>query len=190
MTDTVYQVMTDLPDAELNILALDTFARWIRFALGQQSLGGNKLHPHSIRYATSIRMNKLNNQHYIILSDPTIAPYANIIDTGHIAFNIGEKMLHGQKSRVIPMPQANKLTTPLGSKNFNVETRGGSSRARIGGQAGSKLYAVPKQWGGSGKANFRTITQDNIKRLWNIPPMRAYNPAYHLSEWAKDHAGH
>ena len=182
---TTYEVHTDLPPDQLDKLAMDTFVRWVNFALGNESLGGKSLKPVTFSYARSIRMNQESPVGYLIESDPSIAPYAGVFDTGYDSFNIGTKMLRGKPSRVIPMPNPeNPISRGKKGNLSSVSRQGNTSSPQISGKGGGKLYLTS-----SGKTNFRTITRKNIARgVWQVPSMQAMRPAYELSKIASKHA--
>jgi hypothetical protein len=182
-----YEVHTDLPPEQLDKLAMDTFVRWVNFALGNESLGGKSLKPISFSYAKSINLKRESPLGYLIESDPSIAPYAGVFDTGYDGFNIGAKMLRGKPSRVIPMPNPeNSVKRPHGGTISSISRQGSRSSPKISGKSGGKIYLLP-----SGKTNFRTITQKNIAQgVWQVPGMRAMRPAYELSKIASRNAHH
>jgi hypothetical protein len=144
---------------------MKTFELWLAFALGQASLGGNRIIHPTGRYAASLHYKKFGFSKVAIIADERYAPEARILETGHAAVDLLTKL---QPGRAYPMHRWGgwkaPITTPL-------------SRRR-----GKRLWAVARAQSESGFARVpktRRAAKMNTSGTaaeWIIPAMPAYAP--------------
>lgn len=184
----VHAIKTNLLDDERSDLLLQTYQRWISFALGMGSIGGRMLKNPSGRYAASItaqtmrvpahetrdKIGGIIRRRKIPAQDRVIAIFidgnsegsveAGIIEHGHGSVDLKETMLRNHpQGRMIPMRQA--PTSPLYS---------------LAGYKGSLLSQLGARTSKRGK---RSYLQPNSKlaRMWSSEyhPTGGGKGAYH-----------
>ncbi len=168
-----YVVKTNLDPEHVNQLGLEIFAKWVEFALGQQSLGGRKLIYPTGRYAASISFQKTGEASVAIIADEKIAPEALFLETGHAQVDLKTKL---QQGRAYPMHR------PPG----NWATITSTGLRRVGaGPAKPSMWAEVRAAGSSGYAS---IGPNSPADSWIIPSMPAYAPAAALAALARSKA--
>lgn len=178
-----FAIKSDLTPDMTNELLLDTFHRWVAFALGLTSIGGHTLKDPSGRYASAITAERDEDGYIVAIhidDSAEGAKQAKLIEHGHKRFSIKQVMLgkRGGGSLRIRLRQA--PTAPGGYKisggNIGPMTRGGSTRF---------TKALGKVWAGNyrkaPRSGFVTMADDG-KDNWIIPAMPAYHPAYILQQ--------
>ncbi len=164
-----YVVKTNLPPDQLSQLAVEVFARWVEFALGERALGNKRLVYPTGRYAASIAYRQDGESSIAIVAS---APEAEIIEQGHGAVDLKTKLQQGKAYRM----HRRTGETP------------GTSLRRIGaGPPSSKprMWAELHQQTASG---FASIGPNSSPDSWIIPPMPAYSPAMILASQAQAEA--
>lgn len=166
----VYDVYTDLPPEELNFVGERAFALWVDFALGKTAMDGRRIMHPTGRYASSIEFRRYNTARIAIIADEDIAPEAGILETGHGAIDLLQKLTPG---RSYPMHRGTggappQLTSGRGAKRVwaSVRAAGFSGFATV---PRSRVTAGPRNTSGRGPA-------------WTIPAMPAYSPAKILAD--------
>lgn len=157
-----YEVITDLPPDQLNMVGLEVFRTWMEFALGGMSLDQYRILSPTGRYASSLSFRNLGTNKVAIMADSSVAPEADILETGHDAFDMKKLVqLHG---RTFPMHRGFLQNAPIA----------GRVRPR---QSAKKIWAQVRSSGFNGYATMPTkITPENADS-WIIPEMPAYAPA-------------
>jgi hypothetical protein len=169
-------VYTDLMPEALTAIGIEIYRLWIAFALGGFRLGGNiVMHPTG-RYASSISFRRFGRSHIAIIADPQIAPEAAILERGHAPIDMKTKLRQGQ---AYPMHRGEP--GHYGSAGYGRAILAIGPRARASGRQ-RNIWAAPRSAGFSG---FATVG----KTGWVIPAMRAFAPAQHLADLARDHFG-
>ncbi len=164
-----YVVKTNLPPEQLTQLAVEVFARWVEFALGQSSLNNKRLIYPSGRYAASIEYRQQGEASVAIVASD---PIAVILEGGHGPIDLKTKLQHG---RAYPMRR------PTGQVP-------GISLRRIGAGPPSlkpHMWAQLRQREASG---FASIGPNSPADSWVIPAMPAYSPALILAAQAQAEA--
>lgn len=164
-----YVVKTNLPPDQLSQLAVEVFAHWVEFALGQRALGNKRLVYPTGRYAASIEYRQEGEASIAIVAS---APEAEILEQGHGAIDLKTKLQHG---RAYPMHR------PVGAVP-------GVRLRRIGAgppSANPRVWAELHQKTASG---FASIGPNSPADSWIIPSMPAYSPAMILAAQAQAEA--
>jgi hypothetical protein len=157
-------IMTNLPPAEVNRITLEIYARWLQFALGQRALGGRMLVAPTGQYARSIQVQYEDGIAVGVIADPSIAPEAAILETGHQAVDLKTKLQHG---RAYPMHRnIGRLSMGQRAQMWSeFRTRTGKVRTRT-------------------NTGYASIGPNSAPDSWIIPAMPAYSPSLALSEMA------
>lgn len=132
---------------------------WVNFALGKGSIAGKHLIYPTGKYAASISFKKEGESTVAIVQDESIAPEGAILESGHKAVDLKQRLQWG---RAYPMHRHSGAAS-------------GSRRTRMWAQA----Y-------GSNFSGFASIGPNSPAGSWVIPPMVAYAPAANLARMAKD----
>lgn len=169
----VYDVYTDLPPDELNAVGRHVFKLWLDFALGRSELGGRRLLHPTGRYASSIEFRQTGRSRVAIVADENVAPEAGILETGHGAVDLLQKLTPG---RVYPMHRGT----------------GGAAPVIATGRGARRVWAAVRAAGFSGYATVPRARRAGARNTsgrgpaWTIPPMPAYAPARILAQLAAD----
>lgn len=171
----VYDVFTDMDPDQLNAVGQEVFLKWIDFALGKEPLGGRRLMHPTGRYASAIEFRASNRARVAIVADENIAPEAGILETGHGAVDLLQKLTPG---RTYPMHRGT----------------GGAAPQIATGRGARRIWASVRAAGFAGFATVprtRTPGSSNTSRTgpaWVIPAMPAYSPALILAQWVAEKA--
>jgi hypothetical protein len=174
MDNIVYDVYTDLAPDELNQVGREVFALWVGFALGFRQIGGRRVMHPTGRYASAIHYERTGVSKVAIIADADMAPEAQILETGHKAVNLLEKL---QRGRTYPMGRA-------GGMPFV----GAGPRARA-------IWAEARHAAFPGFATVPTgkprnpMNTSGTGPAWTIPAMAAYSPAKILADLVKEKYG-
>lgn len=198
MADTVYNVETDLDPQMLTEVAIETYAQWLRFALGSEELGGRTLEFPSGRYAASISWRRTGVASVALVADEGKAAEALWLEEGHPSTSMKDKMLAGGKVaadgsryRVIPMRADGDIagaTMYKGRPQVDISTI--TQRTATGQRVSNKakaMWASPRPV--SNASRFRTMTDKPGSSPWVIPEMPAYAPAHFLAELLRQQYG-
>ena len=179
--NTTYEVKTNLDPEQLTEVAIETYIQWLKFALGQASIGGRTLQHPSGRYAASISWKRTGVASVAIVADESAAPEAGWIEEGHTGANMKDEMLAGGKVgkdgyRYRDIPIREDSDTPVFdvAKAIN-NARGGRLPARTG-----RMWAVAKAYIDPNNHLVRMTNRPGSSD-WQIPDMPAYSPAANLA---------
>ena len=180
--DFIYTVHTDLPPQWVDRIGLMIFTQWLEFALGQRALGGNRIVYPTGKYAASIKFRREGEATVAIIADPTIAPEAMWLERGHGPIDLKKLLTPGRgypRHRLKASAKTNSLTGLARVGRGKAPSTTGQAQKMIGG--GPTMWARAKAREATGFASFGP---NSAPDSWIIPPMRAYSPAYILSEMA------
>jgi len=186
----IYDIYSNLDQEEASSLALDTFQKWMEFAMGNQAIGGRMLKRPSGRYASSIRYDDSHPGYIAIYADAGEAPEANFIEDGRQnATDLKEYMLGNGKGHRSKDGSLYRII-PIKNENEVIPTNPVITRTPYGWAGGS-----PFMWANENKmafssfnVHFRTMSSKQTGK-WIIPPMAAYSPAMYLSQELNNSAG-
>jgi len=167
----VYDVITDLNPAALNAVGQEVYRRWLDFALGRDSLGGRRIMHPTGRMASAIEFQQRGQSRVAIIADENIAPEAGILETGHGAIDLLQKLTPG---RTYPIHRGTGDAAPQIASGRGARRIWASVRA-----AGFSGYATVPRFRRAGSRN-----TSGRGPAWVIPPMPAYSPAHILAELA------
>lgn len=170
MAALAYDVVTDLEPEYLNELSVAVFQMWVEFALGMRDLDHKKLSNPTGRYASSISIRAYGARRISIISNERIAPEAAIIERGHPAIDLKQRLTPG---KTYPMRRGAGFTHVGG---------GGSA----GYRGARRMWARSRSWVGSGFATVPSQVTPENTHSWVIPEMPAYSPARILSQLARE----
>lgn len=102
----IYIVRTDLGPEDLHDVAMQIYAKWLEFALGEGALGGKTLKHPTGRYAAAISVTQEQDGSYLIYADDDL-PEAGILESGHQAFDLKTRF---QQGRLYPMHRGGEFT--------------------------------------------------------------------------------
>jgi hypothetical protein len=185
-----YSVMTDLDPNALTEVVMETYRRWLSFALGQSEIGGNVLAHPSGRYAASISWKRTGQSEIAIIADESKAPEGDWIERGRSAFSIKAAMLgkgntkiskQGYRYRFIPLRAFPTKPT------FDMNRIISNSRGERLPVRSAKLWAKARTDVGSNRG--ATMSDKPGSRTWIIPPMPAYSPAKILADMLRENYG-
>ncbi|MHB1955098.1 MAG: hypothetical protein ACYCOU_15280 [Sulfobacillus sp.] len=184
----IYEVYTNLDTDELSEVGLETYRKWLAFALGVETIGGKKLKNPSGKYAESIHMERRSPYLVSIFTDEKSA---EMIEDGRPSYNLRTKMLargartgaDGSRYRYIPIasmhdpetedhPFPNSISPAEGAAYLSKIMSGGSGAVRVGTLWG-KAYRPE---------DIRTMSSNQPYYRWQIPAFRAYSPAKTLAD--------
>jgi hypothetical protein len=188
----VFTVHTDLNPEQLTEVAIETYRRWLNFALGKDSLMGSVLRHPSGRYAASLSWKKTGTAAVAIIADEKIAPEALWIEEGASAHSMKEAMLGkgntktsaaGYQYRVIPIRKDGYFPqgTDANPEVVNTPTGGGISAA-TGKIWSRKAPAIDA-------SHFAIMSDKPGASDWIVPAMPAYSPAAILASLLKQEFG-
>jgi hypothetical protein len=176
-----YKVKTNLDRETVHDLLLDTYTRWVEFALGKNSINGKMLKHPSGKAAAAITAERDAEGYVIgIYFEGT---EASKIEYGHRPVDLKKLMLAGRTSRVINF--RDKPASPT-----SIVGRGGirTIRAAIqsGGRPGLMRVTGPLRfyknigriWAQAAEAHtdrFRTMSNKPGSAKWIIPAMPAFS---------------
>lgn len=194
MDHAVYDVYTDLDPVELGNLAAETFFVWLKFAMGQATLGGKKLKHPSGRYASAISWKRTGVASVAIIADEDAIPEVGAIEYGHPATSMKDHMLGGGNThiskdgymyRTIPLrPDQWRDKPPEFNRSMVVDTLSGG-RLRKGL---AKMWAQPRPWVDP-KSRFRTMSDRPGSSPWIIPVFHPYAPGKILADILREEFG-
>jgi hypothetical protein len=186
MANKVYDIYTNLDPQQLSELASETFRVWLRFALGQEEIGGKKLLHPSGRYASAISWRRTGVARVSILADEDAVPEVGAIEYGRPEVDLKSKMLSGGNThiskdgyayRVLPLRTDQWRDTPTLTPGMTLDTMsGGKVRAGV-----ARMWAQPRPYVDR-KSRFRTMSNRPGSAPWRIPEFHPYAPAAILAE--------
>lgn len=193
MDHKVYTVYTNLDPLQLSELAAETFFVWLKFALGEQALGGKKLAHPSGRYASAISWKRTGVAQVAIIADEDAIREVGAIEYGHPATSMKDHMLYGGNARlskegymyrVIPLRPDQWRPTPTLQPDMVVDTvTGGRLRKGV-----ARMWAQPRPWVDP-KSRFRTMSNKPGSSPWIIPEFKPYAPGQILAELLQQEFG-
>lgn len=193
MTNAVYDVYTDLNPQQLTELAAETFLVWLKFALGQQEIGGHKIKHASGRYAAALSWKRIGVSRVAIIADESKAPEIGAIEYGHQPQDMKLHMLYGGSAhiskegyyyRTIPLrPDQWRQTPTLNSSMITQDSNGGRIRSNVGRMWAKKRPEVDKN------SRYRTMSNKPGSSRWLVPGFTPYSPGLILSELLQQEFG-
>jgi hypothetical protein len=193
MPHNVYDVYTDLDPTQLSELASETFYAWLKFALGQQAIGGKKLAHPSGRYASALSWRRTGVAKVSIIADEDAIQEVGAIEYGHPAIDLKSKMLFsggakmskdGYFYRIIPLRPDQWRPIPTLTSGMVIDTLGGGRLRKSVG----RMWAQARPYVDQG-SRFRTMTNRPGSSPWLIPEFHPYAPAKILSELLDEQFG-
>jgi hypothetical protein len=162
-----WDIITDMDPETITAVGLKIAEKWIRFALGAETLGGKMLMHPTGRYASSIRFQQTGQARVAIIADEKKAPEGAILEEGHGAIDLKQTMF----GKTIPLFRG----TPgqYGSAGYGAPILDTTPMGRR-----KNVWAQPRAQGYTG---MRTVGRSG----WVIPPMPAYSPAAHMVDLLK-----
>jgi hypothetical protein len=193
MAHAVYDVWTNLDPLQLMEVASSTFHEWLKFALGQEALGGKKLAHPSGRYASAIYWKRTGAAKVSIIADEDAIQEVGAIEYGHPSVSMKDHMLgggnthmskDGYRYRVIPLRPDQWRPTPTLSPGMTLDNiTGGRVRKGV-----AKMWATPRPYVDS-KSRFATMSDRPGSSPWVIPEFHPYAPASILAELLDEEFG-
>jgi hypothetical protein len=186
----VYDVYTDLDPDALTEVAMETYRRWLSFALGQDEIGGKILSHPSGRYAASISWKKVGAAQIAIISDETVAPEAKWIEEGKAQADMKAAMLgkgntrissSGHRYRTIPI---RRNAVPPKFDVGEIVTSNAGERLPV---RTSRMWSKPR-WRVN-PDHFATMSDAPGSSPWVVPAMPAYSPAAILAALIRQETG-
>lgn len=192
-------VATDQDQQYLNDVGLEVFRRWVDFARGRTSLGGQMIKNPTGRYAASISMRRYGTRegvrrpgeiptrtvsHIAIIADEKLAPEAGILETGHRQVDMLQYL---QPGKSYPIGRVGQAPTAISGLEFSSSSYG---RSRI-----RKMWTLARQSGGKGFARTPSgavrgaSNTSHTGRAWVIPPMPIYSPSQILVDLIRNTYG-
>jgi len=196
-------VVTNVDPEDMNDSLLDTFNKWVNFALGEGSLGGETLTAPSGRLAAALRAetDKDGNIVAIYINKEEIGAITNnFLISGHKSFSLKSRMLklglpgvHQSKPdklskknkkrylyRYIPISDnpIKPLEAFTNSKNlvnlFTSEVTSQGGILRLNRNA-ARIWTKNYQRAHTGTSKIRTMSNRPGSAAWRIPAMPAFN---------------
>jgi len=169
-----YTITTNLPAFLITPIVTETFIRWMRFGMGQSSLGGRRLKHPSGRYAASLKTEQASDNFFTIYSD---SPYADVLETGRKPYNLtwkDSKIIPIGKNSLVKMDKSPLVATSIRSlTGKKLRLRPPSYSARMARQIYDNRYS---------NSDFRSVAKGDQWKIDSKYPMKIYSPALHLYE--------
>ena len=180
-----YEVNTDLDPMALTELAIVTFQKWVSFALGKESIGGNRLMHPTGRYAASMSYKQTGVSTVAIIADEKLAPEGGWIESGRAGFSLKDKMLQGKNVR---RSKAGYLYRwiPI---NKGTDSLAHAFRVKAHSPVSKQIWASIREKAGKGNVEFALMSNKPGSASWIIPPMPAYSPAKILADAIREQYG-
>jgi hypothetical protein len=188
----VYTVHTDLDPEQLTQVAIETYAKWLAWSLGKESLLGMTLMHPSGRYSASLSWKRTGASSVAIIADEKIAPEALWIEDGASAHSMKEAMLgkgntkvdaQGYRYRVIPIRKDGYFPQGTDANPEVVQTPTGGGISMATGKIWSrKAPAIDAD-------HFAIMSDKPGSAEWMVPAMRPYAPAAILASLLKQEFG-
>ena len=171
-----FELRTTLPPAQVSLIAIEIFTRWVDFAMGRTAIGGRRLIYPTGRYAASINYQFTGESSVAFYAT---APEASILESGHGSVDLKQKLRPGHY-----LMHRAPGSTP------------GSSLRRIGAGPVPSLHAVrgsqpirrAMMWAEmrrSERSGFATLGPNSPADSWIIPAMPAYSTMAILAAQAR-----
>jgi hypothetical protein len=193
MAHKVYDIYTNLDPQQLSELASETFKLWLKFALGQQEIGGKKLLYPSGRYASAISWKRTGVARVSIMADEDAIPEVGAIEYGRPEIDLKSKMLFGGRAhtskegyqyRVLPLRPDSWRDTPSLAPGMTLDTMsGGKVRTSV-----ARMWAKPRPFIDK-NSRFRTMTNRPGSSPWRIPEFHPYAPGAILADLLDEQFG-
>jgi hypothetical protein len=113
-----YVVVTDLSPEAVNAIGMEIFKQWVEFASGNRVADGKYLLHPTGRYARAIHYQREGEATVAIVADESVAPEAHVLETGHQAVDLKQKLTKGRR---YPMHRGARTFTgyaTVGSKGW------------------------------------------------------------------------
>lgn len=159
-------ILTDMAPQDINRITLEIFKRWVDFAMGNLSLGGHRIVHPTGRYARAIQVQWEGGIAVGVIADASIAPEVAMIEHGHAAVDLKQRLTHG---RAYPMHRTGQMPRVGGGPN--------GIRSRVWSQLRTRTMT-----------GYASIGPNSPPDSWIIPPMPAYSPSAVLAAMASDMA--
>ena len=188
---TVYTIETDLDPEALTELAVETYQKWVSFALGVEEIGGKRIMHPTGRYASALSWKQNGKYSASIIADSDVTLDVDSIEGGTPAHSMKQAMLYsgnvnksagGFHYRTVPIkPSVSGRPTKSALTRFWMnlnKSKKGYSMSR----AGLKSYNAPKDTSAVADGSvFRTMSDKPGSSDWVVPAMPAYSPAKTLA---------
>ena len=180
--------------AEIHDALLDTFSKWVSFALGVSKVGGQVLRHPSGRLASAIKAETNPDGHIVAVYIDPDAQEELVKLSGHKEFSLKQRMLragmpgvrHNKKTgnlyRYIPIANQPKSPSAAFSRassgwmknlfTMKETTQGGVLSIN---QNLAKMWAIEHTKAHTGSDKIRTMSYKRGSAAWKIPAMPAFN---------------
>lgn len=187
------EVKTNIPPEMVHDALLETFDKWINFAMGEMMIGGKSLKNPSGRYASALRA-ELNDDGYIValfMDEDELGDMDRFPMSGHRRFSLKDRMLRpgapgvkrskeGYLYRYIPIASAN--TSPAGAfrsskiKNFLTTRTTGEFKSLGVNRNLTRMWLANQKKAHKSPGN-KIVTMSNKpgSAKWIIPALPAFN---------------
>jgi hypothetical protein len=200
---TTYKVkLKSVSEDQIEQVARYLYKEWLKFAIGKPSDASKVLIvPHTLRYYRGITLSRTGANSFRIQASSKTEDgedLADIIEMGHPAFNLADRMLKGRESRVVPLPEyyssARSRHTPQkysyweNRQNMKSRVNISSIRTRpLHGKLTPVIAGMTPAQSKTGRlgSTFVTMTQKNKAELFGIPAQKGYHPAKNLADMAR-----
>lgn len=176
-----YSIFTNLPRDFITPILMETFLRWMKFAQGSSSLGGQKLKHPSGRYAASLQVDQSAGNFYTIYSS---SPHADVLEKGRRPFNIewgNTPFRNGKNTKMIPIGKNSLINmgrSPLNAtavRSMKGKILPSSKVSGAAARMGQQVYN--KRYNGADRV---PVGKNSVWKIDSKHPMKVYSPAYHL----------
>jgi hypothetical protein len=167
-----YHIWSDLHPDTVTEIGLAIYAKWLAFAMGKESLNGNRIKHPTGRYASALFFKQESPTKVAIFVDEGLAPEAEILEHGHRAIDLKRSSLAG---RAIPLHRGEAGV--YGSKGYGPPILTGSPADRAG-----NIWAIPKAQGFTGIKRVPSGRTRANASSWVIPKFTPYAPAKILAQ--------
>lgn len=193
----VYDVFTDLDPQQLTQVAVETYYKWLQFAVGDAEIGGKKLKHPTGRYAASLSWKKTGVAKVAIIADESVAEEVGILESpdGRGAYSMKDKMLvmglpgvhmshDGFLYRRIPLRPDQWAPKPSITADILISDSNGE---RLRGSIG-RMWARARPHVDA-NSRIRTMSSRLGSPRWVIPTMPVYAPGAILAAELKQKYG-
>jgi hypothetical protein len=178
MPGRTYNVYTNLPPGQLQDVAAVFYFTWLAFAIGKTDIGGKRLKHPSGRYAAALRVEKRGDNLISIIADDDAEPQVGIIEEGHPAFSLKDRMLASPKAKMskagylyrVLYLRPDQQGEPPATMLDKVVTENDAMNI-------PKIWARPRPFVDPNSRGPFTMSNKPGSSPWRIPAMVAYSPA-------------
>jgi len=188
----VYHVQTSLNPEQLTAVAIETYAKWLAWAIGKASFLGMKLKHPSGRYAASISWKRTGAATVAIIADESISPEALWIEEGAASHSMRDAMLgqgntktdaEGYRYRVIPIRNDGSFPSATGSTPATTQSPfGGGLTSKMGNMWSRAVPHVDA-------SHYAVMSDRPGSSDWIVPTQAPYAPGAILAALLKQEYG-